>query len=905
MKNTTKTILLSFVFVFMLILSGCLKDKLVLNVPNNVTSISQGETLQITTNDEKAKFEVTQGFATIDATGLLTCNEEAEIGSKITVTATSSLGSAQISFIVTQAKVNRIQLNASSTTIKKGDSVTLSVNYYPTSAEKDEVTYEVINGSDFAKVENDQLTIKNDAVEADIIGKKIIVKATTKVTKVSDEIEIEVKEANIEAIELKTSNTTLIYGKSVELFVSFIPAFKTGEYSLSIVEGAEYIDLIDHTLTIKESMDEATINAKKVTIRATLKENTNIYDDIEIILSEREKIDILVEDKNIIAGIQAVESLLPEAYDKEGNLLDLTVNDYTFTSSDTSILTIGEHDGKITPVGHGMATVSVKYQNSEAKCNIYVMVVPEAIDFNDLSVNTMKTHKYYYSYVEELEFNISLTTLSAYQTASTTLTYKFELLDESGNVVTSGDEVATVNEGKISFNKIGNVKVTITTNSSLNNKDTSSYEKSTSIIVAVNDGVNIRTVADLKSYAAGTYEGKAANFINDIYITATDNFGIDSANRYSSLEFFGDRYLYGNGYVVSTSKLELIKSTEKANDLFYFKGTSDPYFTVEIYDLELVGIVDVMGQYMGELDAYKGQSLLEGSDLVVGFRRALRIGQNVEYDSCRPVKDLVISNVKVSGFYVGLRLDHVVDGYVTDINISQCLSNGIECNQNIITFNNMYVGQVGAFAIEMVPDDIKKVDGVLKTCAGLNLDEAPKTTLTGYIDSTNFNNGKSTPYMSALSISGYTIPDILNMILNGKIQYAAQQAAALTGMTVEQCQTYLADLANKCIFKDGDAKTSLLNFFLLVFVDPTDEDFLGYNKGNKDKLFGTYESGEEDANMITIDQILTDAITTLATGGSYDAYKNYKYILLDLDLTSTQFGVNLGEVVIVNEAYTE
>ncbi len=914
MKMTFKSILITVTLLLILLITGCSTDRITLSAPNNATTISQGESMQLVSNDQNAKYEISSGSAVIDANGLLKCNVDAEVGSKITILATSSIGTAKLVLTVTASKVTAIDLVADSETIKYGQSVELSVKYTPESALPEEVSYEIIQGAEFAEINEGVVTIKTSADPLAIIGEKIIVKATTKLTKVSDQVEIEVVKALVSELVLKSSSSVLAYGKQVTLSADFIPAFLQGseEYQLSVVKGSDLVTLNDHVLEIVDGLADEAIKGQKVTLRCELVSNSAVFAEIEIALAEREAIDLYVEEKYIIAGVNQVEALLPKAYDEEGTLLsELTIADFSFVSDNENILTIDEN-GVITPVGHGKATVTVKlenhetYGNSQTTCDVYVMVVPEAIELIDLSSTIMSNRKYYYSNKETLSLNTELTIPSKYQSAATLLNYSFELLNDANEVIASGAEVAEVNDGQITFKQLGNVKVTVSTNSSLNAYNTAAYEKSTSIVVAVNDGYNIRTLADLQVYAANG-EGKAANIINDLYMTKDVNFGVDGANRYASLEFTGDRYLYGNGYIFSLKELELVKITdgENAPDLFIFKEGSESVYTVEIYDFEVLGIVDVNGQYSGNVEAFKGMSLLEGDKVAYGYRRALRIGRNIRYGKYA-VKDLVMSNVKVSGFEVGIRLEHIVDGYVTDINISQCLTNGIESNQNIITFNNIYVGQVGAFAIEMVPDDVSKnsTTGLLETCAGLNFNETPKTTLTGYIKSINYNNGQSTPYMSSLNLQGNTIPDIITMIVNQKVQGYAKYATTIQGntLTEQEWTNYLTGLVCQCLFKDADVSQKLINFFLLVFIDPTNANFAGFSEGNKNNLFGVYQSDEADGNMITVEQLLEGFISATLQGQTYTAYQNYKYIRLDLDLTAAGL-FNLGETVVVNEAY--
>lgn len=903
MNKTMKSLLLVLTFMLIVLITGCNGPKLELKTENNSNKIAQGESVQLVVNETGAvTYEVTKGSAVVNATGLLTCSEEAEVGSRIEVVATSESGTAKLTLSVEQAKLKSIELSCDSTEIKKGQKVVLTTTLNPEYAKVEGVTYTVTKGSEFAEVVDGKLQIKESANQAEIIGKTIEVTATTLETGLTDKVELTVVEALVEELILASDAETLSYGKVVNLNVSYIPVFAGGnkEYSLTIVEGIEIAELNGLELRVKEGLTEAEIVGHVIRVKAVLNENAQIYDEIEIRVVEAEQINIVVSDKTFVAGENATEALLPEAYDANFNLMDLDATDFTYTSSNENVVKVGANDGKLTPVGHGSAQITVSYRNSSTTCEVFVIVVPEAIEFSGLSTHVLTSRRYYYAKHETLSFALDITPNENYARNDQNVQYKFELLNEDGEVVNSGAEVATISEGAITFHTVGSVRVTVTTDSSLNGKNTASHEKSTSIVVNVNEGINIRTLQDLIAYTDYSYRGKAANFINTIKLDAENNPGLDDALRYKTLEFEGDRYMYGNGYVIDLLDLPLSGSVGNSNDFLRFLvfGPENTH-TLELRDLEVIGVCDIDGLYVGNNAADKGKEAVDGS-----YKRGIRIGR-VQQDGMGICTDLDVINVKVSGFNVGLRFEHVVDGYVSDINVSQCASNGMELNQNIITLNNITVGQVGAFAIEMTPDDmIKEADGTIHGTSGLGFNEAPRTTLTGYINSTNYNNGKSTKYMESLQLSGYTIPEILMMIVSQKIQYVAQMAASQTGMTVEQCQGYLADIAYRCLFKDADPSQSLMNFFLLVFIDPTEEVFAGFTDGNKNSIFGTYESGEEDGNVISIDQVLMDAAKTVIAGGTYDAYKNYKYILMDLDLTSAM-GFNLGEVLVVNEYYNK
>lgn len=901
MNKNFKKVLKFFVCIIAMImvvsLAGCARKNFELKATGDVTTIEPGASVQLYVNKKGSyDYAIVAGQATVSETGLLTCLENAEIDSQIIVSASTKRGSSQLTLTVKKGVNPAIELTADSKTIEKGQKVNLSVKFSLT--EEQDYEYKIISGDKFAEIKDDKLVIKEKSKLEDIVGEVIVIQVISADEKLVDEVQIEV----VGGIYLTANTTSLLFGDTAELTATCEPEFggETATYTYSVVEGSEYVSLSGNVLKIKDGVTEAAINGQKAVVRVTLDSNPKVKADLEFNLFAKNSVDIVVSEKTFIAGENALEILLPEVYDKNLNLVDVNLSDFTFTSSNEDVVKIGERAGELVPVGHGQAEITVSYLDAQAVCDVYVIVVPEAVEFTNLSTQILTTHKYYYSIEEALAFEFEFIKDEVYKTSSTKVSYQFELLNKDGEVVESGDSVAKVTDAGIKFNTTGEIKVTVTTNSSLNGKNTEDIEVSTSIIVNVNDGLNIHTVSDLAKYADANYIGKAANFINDIKLTENENFGYDSSQRYNGLTLKGDRYFYGNGYAIDLLDLPLSEAQIRSNDLFYFNidGKENKH-TVEIYDLEIIGNYDLDEEYIGNVEADKGKDAYNGS-----FHRALSIGGSVEsiHGIC---EGLVLSNLKVSNFNVGLRIDHIVDGYVTDINIAQCASNGIELNQNIITLNNIYVGQVGAFAIEMVPDDIiREADGTLHGTAGYGYNETPETKLTGTITSTNYNNGKSTAYMESLNLGGYTIPDILMMITAGKIQYVSALAAEKTGLSVEECQMYFADLAYRCLFKDADASQGLINFFLLVFVNPADETFMGYNKGNQEHIFGNYTSEEEDGNIISLDKILEESLYTLIQGGSYDNYKNYKYILIDLDLTSA-LGFNVGEVLIVNEAYEE
>ena len=283
-------------------------------------------------------------------------------------------------------------------------------------------------------------------------------------------------------------------------------------------------------------------------------------------------------------------------------------------------------------------------------------------------------------------------------------------------------------------------------------------------------------MAQLKEYAKDENAGKECNILSDIYLDKDNNLGIVGGSKYSPLYLKGDRKINGNGYMISSQRLPLLTSNTTGNDMLYFiQLTNNTPFSVEVNNLEVVGCGGVNGLYNGEVSEDMGKKIIsENGNYVNTYRRAIRLQgneyKNIDTMGKSYIKSAILNNVKVSGFNTGLRIEHVVDGYLNDIVVNNCFANGIESNQNIMTINNLTVGQVGAFAIEMTPDDIANLSTNPSGTAGKNYNETSTLTMTGSINSNNYNNGGSTPYMTGITARlGYSIPTIIEGVASNLI----------------------------------------------------------------------------------------------------------------------------------------
>ena len=471
------------------------------------------------------------------------------------------------------------------------------------------------------------------------------------------------------------------------------------------------------------------------------------------------------------------------------------------------------------------------------------------------------------------------------------------------------------------------MKVTVTSNSSLNGVDTSALEKSLVVYVNVNDGINADSVADLLAYSQ-QYDKTIVNLTGNITLTATENFGIltDAGGtefQYASLAMYGDRTFLGNGYSIDLDALPVradFRSQRVA--LLYFApvpGASGQPFTVQVKDLSVKGAGGISG--VSNTTAGNDQSLLapvgDGGALqyTCSYGMAIQVkghsyANNYRWPTSYPkayAKNFVMDNVSVVGFDVGMRIEHAVDGKMSNIYVNDCYSNGIELIQNTMTLHNMDFGTVGAFCIEATPDDMKAGETgepILNSSvvtqspagtAGKNYNQTQTLRFTGTLNSQSYNNG-GTPYLvndfnldlqAATSIPGLTVTQLIQSMISS----AVQKEATDMGADDAKAQLAMQMLLAACM-KDGTS----MNFFIMMFVDFT--QYPGYaTKGNTEGLFCKYEyDGFED--MITVSQIIRNAMDNDPTN-DYD-FTTKKYILMDL----IYYQYNIGQIIMLNQAYT-
>ena len=788
------------------------------------------------------------------------------------------------------ARGNTLDITYEAKGLKDGDKVELKV-------EGDATIKQTENGG--------RLTANTDAEVGSEI--KVWAEAGEKKSKV-----LKITVIDLAPTEVKlnlVSDKIKVGGGRIGFNVGLTPTYATirnYEVNITKINNAAPTDANKNWATIED--DEFVLGADAPVgtvfeLTASIIGHTDIAGKATITVVETAPIDeIAANDITIKTVTDANKTAEVTAYYKN-KPVETTLNMFTYSSSDENIAKVNAN-GTIEAKGHGVATITVSAAGTDAttEFKVYVIAPPTSIELQNVSSLITQTSAFSYGKADAL--NLSLRGINANYTCSNVYTFTFAMLDENGTPIGNieSDDIATVGDNNaITFKKTGKVQITIKSNSTLNGQTTTEAQKI--VVVNVNEGKNISTVAEFKAYAAQNAQ-VVANMVKDLYLTANENFGVYTDGQYMTLDFYGDRTINGNGYLISTQDLPLATSNAKGDDFLRFRAVnSSTPFSVKIYDFSIIGCGSVTGAYNGNVEANKNSAVVSSNgDYINTYRRGLRIYGSVYADVVNNatkayVKDMEVKNVSVSGFDVAIRVEHAVNGLMSDINVANCFSNGMEFSQNTLTLNDVTLGQVGAFGIEMTPDDMrdKKTESPQGT-AGENYDQTASLKLTGYINSENYNNGRSTPYMAGLASQlSMSVPELVNAITLAMVNEATKSIT--DSATKEQAQTKLTSVLNSCLKKnvvDGDKTEEVMNFYLLIFVNKAEG--MIYDKGNTENKFANYTSNGAD-NMINVTQILQN----LATEVEYDGYKQYQYIQMDLP-TGSQLG-NIGQVILVNQAY--
>lgn len=750
-----------------------------------------------------------------------------------------------------------------------------------------DVTYEIVSGPATVSA-NGVVTVAQTAQ----VGDKI--KVVAKLGSVSSNaVELTVVEAVATAITLTPSSTTIAKGQVITFSATYTPSYATTtEYTLSIEGNCDFAEITQqNTLKIKDTAQPQDIDGREIRVKATLTANSAVFNYAFITVSEEPTVTYLAcETVNFVAGKDSSKSIITEAYNWDGTEMTIDANDLTYAVADENVLTV-DATGLITAKGHGSTVVTVTYGTVTTECEVNIMVAPERVKFDNLNTYTNSVGSLYFGIGDNNYLDLGVVTekKTGYLSSTTQVSYKFKNLDNDDT-----QDVATFTQGKgINFEQTGRIEVTVISNSSLDGYEVNeANETKKTIIVNVNEGINVYTLTDLRTAAGIANKGKTINVLADLYLTDTDNYG-NADNRYIGLTFEGSKTIQGNGYKVSAERLSVGSELVKGKySLFHFNhGYQNEALSVAIYDWTILGNINVEGKHNGTTD------ITDGTDVKNNFYRAIEISgaELAQYD-CKPgqsalpnaiLESAIVKNVTIKGFYTALRYEHAISALAEKVVIGDCYANGIEAIQSHLVIKDVEIGQVGAFAIEVSSDDMrghKDPTTAVAGTAGRQYNETATIRYEGYFKCNNLNNGAATPYMRALASDlGASITQLLQAATLGLVQELANgDTTVANGLTTILGQTIMNSNME-------------VNFSTLVFVNPS-EFTQHLTEGNTTNKFCEFSTTEK-INMKTL-------LQNCIANSNYN-FKEKKFIILDLANLDIGVGipVNLGQVILMNQAY--
>lgn len=717
-----------------------------------------------------------------------------------------------------------VSISADSLAVERHDNVNLHVSLR--NAELTDVTYTLVSGP--ATVSTDGVvTIKDDAA----VGAEIKVSATAKEV-TSNVLTLTVGETLPTTVSLAVDTVFLKDNATVTLTPTFTPAWATST-EVEYTADKDYVSISNGVVSLKEGVSEFDHVCEKVTITAKCFENEEATATKELTVGYDDLV-ISVDSGSVVVGRDSIDNLKVGVSAIDGNHQEVTIDTskYTFTSSNTDVLTVGEHTGVITVVGHGTAKITATVGSKSGEADFTVVVPPEEITVNGYN-NIILDRGLKTGVGEANKIKAPfISTRNGTMPFSTELDYSFKLLDQNDQPVEkASDEIATVDEeGYITFKVQGKILAEAKSNSAIGKVDAGEYEATKTAKYIVNDLTNIYKQEDLH-FALYDPEVKGVNIMKDIMFQKMLNVEVegeettyssywesDGNEKFIGFTSRGDKIIQGNGYKLSLEELELAQNNKPeaahggGDDLLVFAAENynesdtlvddvigEPYH-VEVHDFSIIGQSDYQGDYVGKLPDLEHEDVA-ANNFRRSFRRGMRVGVennntehykakfdnetnlltsiDREYQKCAKayVDAPKLENVTVQGFETGIRSEHVVNGSYTGLNIKDCYNNATEVNQCIVEYKDITIRQVGGFVVEIVPDGINMKEFNKDTCEGIigvaqageNYDQLPEIKMTGKTDCLNLNNGTNTEKMATLKVGDFTIDQILGTVITDTI----------------------------------------------------------------------------------------------------------------------------------------
>lgn len=762
-----KLLILSFMLLGLFI-SACDTTLVTLQAKDKATEIIKGKqklALETYVNgviNTGVTYEILEGsdIATIDQNHFLSVKNEAEVGSKVKIVSKYKeyLSNELTITVIEEVLLTRIDISTKEEYdfVEVGDQIEILTELTPANTtEKDNIIFEIIEGSEIASIDGNILTINESAENGDII--KVVSKRES-IT--SNTLIFTVKKFVSFSIKHDVTSGVTSAGDVLNFSYTVTPAEITidnTKITYEITSGEEFASLENNVLTINEEVEIG--SEIKVKGKYTASESEIIYSSNEIVVK------VSTEDgKKLIFAEESLDVYNP--HDTE-NILEITIfNNYgepisdeqniSYTLEDNTIVEISTENvyaPVFTALKHGQTTLTITLETGETETvTINSIVTPENIELDEVFIGS-RINGIDYSNRDPLDFIVNITGDNK-NNVSQEINYSFKLFNDTTNEYEDTDLVTYTN-GKIDFGTVtGTVLVTALTNSG----NASKYEKKLDYIVRVNDGYNISTweqLHDLLEKSSDYDQSKKVNIfsktkIDEKYILTpniltnanVNNFSFNNNSDILEILITKNVFINGNNFTLDFSNLKQANSQQGRTELLNFSPILGSPLNITINDLVFIG----------------SSSIEEISDVYQAH--AIRVNGGLPENQKAYVNNLSLNNLTIKNFETGLQIRHVVSGNISNTTVENNYSNGVELVASILTLNNITLKNNGAFGLELTPDSNGN--------AGPSFDQNQNITITGDFISDNTNAG-NTHYFSKykLKIGGteITIPQVITGII--------------------------------------------------------------------------------------------------------------------------------------------
>ena len=675
-------------------------------------------------------------YATING-GVLSVNEDAPIGAKVTFYGQIGDVKSEPITITVGTPIETITIEATgSLEVVKGNSVGLLASVTPAKASASRVSWEIVQGTEYASIIGATLVVKADATT----GEKIVVRATAENgTVVSNELEITVmatqEEINAGKFFIDPSTNEIRLDKfgattpklTAKILNGNYDEVKDLELEFSIIEGQEYLQInpdgyactfaaLGHGNAVVEIKIVGTEITEKVNVEVIVPPTSITLPEV---FTERRGYEYNFSKVNPLTN--AVEALpFMPTINGVGACQDLK---FTFmhesgkTGDDVAIYDgqsiIFKQTGKVT------VTISSASGSRLEAMTTYTFNINEGYNVYSFEHFSYVVESGFYTGSLPINLVVLEKPVAQYETS---YVYGYDLVPELALWDPSLQTVQRMVRAYTTYNGL-NVNARIQ---------------------AVNKGLWVNgnkhkiDVSQLRIFTYGDYVTYATDYM-------------DSINQ---------PHIPIDNYIPNLSSLLSAETWFEGgvNDPAYLaiKGKKVSY-QVKLYDLELRGSAG-----FNYNPATYNAGAKSGS-FVGTYGEGLSIG-NYQYDTHYYID---ANNITASGFRTCLKFTNIVgNGKIKNLHVYDCYGTGVNTRSSIVTLENIKIGLCGATGIELGPEDS---DG-----AGLGNNELSTVTIQGTVDaSTNLNNGESY-YFNNYDVGGATVKQI---ILGNAQHYPTNQVA--------------------------------------------------------------------------------------------------------------------------------